>query len=395
LKFVFVTNRYFPHVLGGAEVTVQTLAEELQRRGHSVAVVSLSATEVDASDYVNEIRVYRLAVRNFYNPFGTRQQSLFKLFWHVRDVYNLSAARQVGRILDLEKPNFVSTHNLGGLSVAVWGQVRSRGIRLIHTLHDYYLLCPKTTMFKHERNCPKQCGTCRILSRPKRNRSDSVDVVIGISQFVMNAHISMGFFAGATKAVIYNSRKSMHPLSVGPIGNGSPGGQLRFGFFGRIEEQKGIELLLAALSDLPAEDWILRVAGRASDPEYIDHLRRKFPAPGVEFLGFVPPQEFFPTIDVLVVPSLWNEPLGVVAFEAWGFGVPVIVSRRGGLAEIVDAATGWIFEPEFEGDLLRTLGSVLGKRELLSAMRGACLRRRGFFVPERQANEFLAAVQTT
>jgi glycosyltransferase involved in cell wall biosynthesis len=392
VKFLFVTNRYFPHILGGAEVTVQTLAEELRRRGHLVTVVSISATQDDVVSVLNEIRIYRLAVRNLYNPFQIRQRSLMKLLWHLGDAYNLSGGRQVGRILDLERPDFVSTHNLGGLSVAVWDQVRSRGIRLIHTLHDYYLLCPKTTMFKHERNCETQCVACRILSMPKRNRSDSVDVVIGISRFVMNAHVSRGFFASAKQAVIYNSRKLTCSLAGDSKSDSAHSGPLRFGYFGRIETQKGIARLLSALSEMTTNDWLLRVAGRASDPGYIDQLRRKFILPQVEYLGFLSAEDFFPTIDVLVVPSLWNEPLGVVAFEAWGFGVPVIVSARGGLAEIVDPDTGWVFEPESKGALLRTLRAVVDSRKILSSMRRACLRRREYFVPERQANEFLAAV---
>ena len=394
MRIVFITNRYFPHVLGGAEVTVQTLAEELNRRGHQVAIVSLSPTDEDSSDFVNGIQIYRLAVRNLYNPFLSGRQSLLKLLWHIKDVYNLSGARQVGRVLDLQKPDFVSTHNLGGLSVAVWDQIRSRGIRLIHTLHDYYLVCPKTTMFKHKQNCSTQCMTCRVLSLPKRNKSDSADVVIGISHFVMNVHTSRGFFAGASKSIVYNSRKLGPSVSGGPK-TGTDDGPVRFAFFGRVEEQKGIELLLQVIGELPAQDWILKVAGDASDPGYIERLRRRFPAPNIEFVGFVRADAFFPTVDVLVVPSLWNEPLGVVAFEAWGFGVPVIVSRRGGLAEIVDDATGWIFEPDLEGDLLRTLSLVLGRRKLLSAMRDACLARRNYFVPERHADEFLSAIGAT
>jgi glycosyltransferase involved in cell wall biosynthesis len=44
----------------------------------------------------------------------------------------------------------------------------------------------------------------------------------------------------------------------------------------------------------------------------------------------------------VLVPSLWDEPFGRVAAEAFAHGRPVITTGRGGLAEIVDDATGWV-----------------------------------------------------
>jgi glycosyltransferase involved in cell wall biosynthesis len=393
VKYLFVTNRYYPHVTGGAEVSVQTLAEELCRRGNSVVVVSLSVDNLPSIEEVNGVRVYRVMVNNLYRPFGGAQAPIRRLLWHLRDLYNISVAKEFGRILDLERPSHVSTHNLGGFSVAIWGQVKAREIVLIHTLHDYYLLCPKTTMFRRGRNCPGVCLSCRALSLPKRRLSRSVDVVVGISQFVLETHTRRGFFPNATQAVIYNSRKWIASPSSSPTYKQENPRPVRFGFFGRIEKQKGIESLLSALMILPQEQWSLKVAGRASNPEYLDQLRGRSVSYGVEFVGFSRPEEFFPTIDVLVVPSLWNEPLGVVAFEAWGFGVPVIVSRRGGLAEIVEpGVTGWQFEPEQQGSLEEIVHSVITDREILFSMREACLVRREFFVPERHADDFLKAV---
>src|SRR5262249_15160356 len=153
---------------------------ELVGRGHAAVVITLGSGPGDTQDNVNGVRVYRLALANLYMPFGRQPPAPVRLLWHVLDTRNSRMAAKVGAILDAERPDWVSTHNLAGFSVAVWDAVKARGIGLGHVLHDYYLLCPRTTMFKGERNCESPCSTCRRLSAPKLRASRAVDLVIGI-----------------------------------------------------------------------------------------------------------------------------------------------------------------------------------------------------------------------
>ena len=69
-KILFIANQYHPNFVGGAEISVQTLVEELSRQGLECVVVSLSSTGTDSVDSVNGIRVYRVATRNLYTPFS-------------------------------------------------------------------------------------------------------------------------------------------------------------------------------------------------------------------------------------------------------------------------------------------------------------------------------------
>jgi glycosyltransferase involved in cell wall biosynthesis len=395
-KILFITNRYSPDVVGGAELSVQTLAEELAARGVSVAVITLGAHSTDTQDTVNGIRVYRLALANLYMPFGAQRSAPVRLMWHVFDTRNTRMAAKVAAILDSERPDWVSTHNLSGFSVAVWDEIKSRGIGLGHVLHDYYLLCPRTTMFKGERNCESQCGTCRRLSAPKLEASRAVDLVIGISRHVLDTHLRRGCFPNARKTVIHNARRwtgaSVERLTPNPSAG------LRIGYIGRIEPSKGIEVLLRAVAMLPQDRWTLRIAGRASRPEYIEELRQTFArretaSREIEFVGQVKPVEFYPSVDVVVVPSIWNEPLGMVAVESLQFGVPVIVARAGGLPDILGTSgAGWVFEPGDPGELAGILRSLLDDRQPLRDRQSLAAQRRDYFLPARQADEFLAAV---
>ena len=59
------------------------------------------------------------------------------------------AARRIGKILDAETPDVVNTHNVCGFSLAAWREVKRRRVRLVHTLHDCYLLCSRSVLFRN------------------------------------------------------------------------------------------------------------------------------------------------------------------------------------------------------------------------------------------------------
>lgn len=140
---------------------------------------------------------------------------------------------------------------------------------------------------------------------------------------------------------------------------------MRFGFLGRLDPVKGVELLLRSFLQLPAGQAELVLAGRGS-PDYEDQLKGLVDGrPGVHWLGFVRPDELFRRTDVLVVPSLWEEPAGMVVSEALSRGRPVIGSRRGGIPELLGEGTGWTFDPDEPGGLTQALRlAVESRREL-------------------------------
>ncbi|MFL6602486.1 MAG: glycosyltransferase family 4 protein [Steroidobacteraceae bacterium] len=393
-KILFIANQYHPNFVGGAEISVQTLVEEISRQGLECVVVSLSSTAEDSVDSVNGIRVYRVATRNLYTPFSGPKSPVAKALWHLKDISNARMARQVGRILDFEQPDWVSAHNLAGFSVAVWREVKFRGIGLSHMLHDYYLMCFKSTLFRRNRNCAQQCVSCKALSMWKRAASRQVDLAIGISGHVLQTHVDRGYFPRAHAVAIHNAR-AFERNDIAPLPH-STSGPLRIGYMGRLEQSKGVEVLLAAVSTLAQSDWTLRLAGRAVDPAYHADLVARYDRPQIEFCGHVAPAEFYQSIDVLVVPSNWHEPLGMVVVESLGFGIPVIGARSGGIPEILgEDGPGWLFEPGNVAQLSAILRRLLADRDSLEALRPKALKRRQHFLPARQAADFLRAIGTT
>jgi len=108
----------------------------------------------------------------------------------------------------------------------------------------------------------------------------------------------------------------------------------------------------------------------------------------------VRPEDFLPEIDVLVVPSVWDEPLPTVVVEAFTHGVPVIGSRRGGIPELIeDGRTGLLFDPAQPGSLEAALGRFIDDPRLAYRMREHVLQKAQEFVSEKMLKEYCEIYQ--
>jgi glycosyltransferase involved in cell wall biosynthesis len=151
---------------------------------------------------------------------------------------------------------------------------------------------------------------------------------------------------------------------------------LRLGYLGRIDPLKGVDLLLRMLGgELAHRDWTLMLGGRG-EPGYVEKLRTQYTDGRIRFLGFVPPADLLGDIDVLVVPSLWEEPFPRVLIEAHAHGVAVLGSNRGGLPEGIEPGqTGLIFDPDDQGALARAIAMLLDDPQLVADMKAKAMAR--------------------
>jgi glycosyltransferase involved in cell wall biosynthesis len=367
MKVAFVTTVYAPNEIGGAERTVRTLAEALVRHGHEVLVISLDPRGGRTSSEINGVRVYYLPLHNLFWPYaGPKRAAWKRLAWHAIDAFNPWMGVEVAQVLRRERPDVVQMGNLQGLSVAAWLAASRLGIPVVQMLHDYYLGCANAAMFKRGANCTSQCASCRVLAAPRRALSGTPHTVISLSHRTLDRLESCGLFEQVARKEILHGACDLRALpsqrSDKPAGT-----PIVLGYLGRLEQIKGIEVLLDAAAALPADKLRVLLGGTGSEAYLTELQRRCGAAPNVEFLGFVPPAELFARIDALVVPSVWEEPLGRVIYEGYHYGVPAIVARSGGMPEIVDVdSSGYVFEA---GDA-HGLSQIIA-RELARGWRGA------------------------
>jgi glycosyltransferase involved in cell wall biosynthesis len=157
----------------------------------------------------------------------------------------------------------------------------------------------------------------------------------------------------------------------------SPARKSRFGFFGQLVDQKGVQILLRAVTLLRAQgftDFVveingenLHLASKAMRAEFETFFEQEQTLPQEEQIVFhnggyhiddLPNR--MAKVDWCIVPSTWWEIFGLVISEAWMFGKPVICSNRGGPGERI--------KHEVDG-LLFQLGDARGLAEAIK--RGA------------------------
>jgi glycogen(starch) synthase len=156
-------------------------------------------------------------------------------------------------------------------------------------------------------------------------------------------------------------------------------------FIGRIERRKGIHTLGAALprvlSTHPGVHVFvigrdLGVHGGGAGEEFRRSVRSV--ADRVHLLGELPRAAALAVVaqaEVVVLPSLW-ESFGYVCLEAMTLGRPVVATRTGGFAELVEEGqTGWLVTPGDAGELGEALLAALGDPARLKTF-GAAGRRR-------------------
>ncbi len=392
MKILQINTLFTPRKCGGAEVFLERLAADLVEREHRVIVACLSPTPKRHGD--ENLEVHEFKLRNAYWPYeGAKPSRWRKAVWHLRNSFGRGSARDIGALLEREKPDLVHTHNLSGLTSTVWKSIRARRIPLVHTIHDYALLCPATTMLKRQTNtnCASQCVSCRLLSWPNRANSQSVDAVVGCSRFVLERHLRAGYFTQATKHVIHN---------------GDPGDErrnatramktktLRVGYLGRLAGPKGIESMVEALIPSIPQQCELLIAG-SGEAAYENMLKSRYEPKGVQFVGRVDPTRFLAGVDVLVVPSLWNEPCPLVLGEALSAGVPIVASAVGGIPEVVEhGRSGFLFEPA-DGERLRKYVTRLADdRELHERMSRSCQVKSETYTFDRTVENYLRVYES-
>lgn len=325
MKVLMVSALWPPRVLGGAEIYAARLADHLTTAGHEVGALTFG---VDGPDVVGAVAAWPYPLDRF-----AEQPPWRRIAFRAVDIYNPSAHRTMRRVLETYRPDVVHTHSVAGLSTSVLMEGSRGPAGHCHTLHDYWLLCRRTTFVKASgESCARVCTSCRAIStfRSGLLRGTAPDVVIAPSNAIAEHHRR---FSWAQDRI----RRLDHPVDEHqPRGRTAPdtGSPITFGYVGQITKPKGILTLLRAFRELAAAGHRLVVAGQGP---LLDDVRNA--GAGVTAVGWLEVaqlDELYGEIDCLVVPSEWPENAPLVVLEARARSIPVIASRAGGLPEIVE-----------------------------------------------------------
>jgi glycosyltransferase involved in cell wall biosynthesis len=355
MKILLVCAAFPPRGKGGGPMGSFMIARSLLARGHEVRVVSVGDKE--ALEHHEGIPVHLIRSPNLYWDYLHTQRAAWrKLLWHVLENFNPLAYVRLRPHLQAFRPDLVMTVSIENTNVATWLLARLHDTPIVHVIQSYFLLCWRGSLFKNGQDCNGPCASCRVLSVGKKSLSSLVHGVFGETRFVLQEHLQRGYFKHARSAVI--------PGPVFPVPGRTPKrrhGPLVVGYMGVLAPHKGVDVLAAAARALrPHERFQFLIGGTGEDANYVDALKLAFGEADVRFLGWIAPEQAYPLFDVLVVPSRWREPFGRIVVEALAYGIPVICSRSGGMAESIrERVNGLTFRSGDAVELTRLLRDVI------------------------------------
>jgi glycosyltransferase involved in cell wall biosynthesis len=176
-------------------------------------------------------------------------------------------------------------------------------------------------------NCERQCLKCKVLTRARKIKSSFVNHVVGNSSHTLQAHLQENYFQNANSSVISGGLDDSYLYH-----SGKKDALNCIGYIGQIIPSKGVEDILKLAVQTNST---VRIAGN-HDGEYASRLVEKYSIyPNITWLGHVDALEFYSSIDILVVTSIWAEPLPRVIYEAMSQGVAVLATDVGGNPEIM------------------------------------------------------------
>jgi glycosyltransferase involved in cell wall biosynthesis len=378
-------SQFYSPTVGGQERVVEDLSRELIGRGHHVAVVTLQQGDLPDMSEIDGVRVYRIrsTAARFFRGYADPERP------HAPPAVDPQAARELSRVLRLEKPDIVHGHDW--LIHSFLPLKRRGGPGLVVTLHDQSLICANKRLIHKGRACtgpgPAKCLSCSaahygavkgpMIAIGNRGMATAeralVDMFLPVSQVV----------ADAAKLREHRNRYRVIPNFLPePHRSASEEKPLDLPrdfvlFAGDVSADKGIGVLVEAhglLDDPPP----LVVIGRVLEPDLLTDSVR---AVGVQPHEVV--LDAFRRCTVAVVPSLMHEAFGLVALEAMSEGRPVIASRIGGLPDIIrDDEDGILVEPGNVEALGAALARVLTHSPVRSRLGDAARLRAATFAAD-------------
>lgn len=295
MRIMMVNPFYYPNEIGGTERVVHQLCEEMVKRGHSVAVLSLDGQLKNRlPEIINGVSVYRCTEVFTLREIGG--------YCNVR-LTNTSFNEEIKNVIEKFKPDVAHTHNIYGFSPTIWKQIKKYNIPIVHTLHDYWLLgeIQKTVAAAYVKY---------------------IDYLTVPSQFVLNKVTSTGLFHNiSTECIpngIYYDKEVAYAVNDKALKRINQDNKITFIYAGQLEEIKGIKQLIEAFKLLDKKDVKLLICGDGRLKDYVENNQQQ----NIKYLGKLRYDELekvYMNGTILCAPSVWEEPFGMVALEAYYF----------------------------------------------------------------------------
>ncbi len=349
---VLAINKFY-YRFGGVETYYFSLIEMLQKRGHPIAAFAMQHPRNEPSPWAWA----------FVSPVDYADRRPWaRLRAAARALYSFEARRKLDQLLRAFRPDVAHLqHIYRQLSPAVLDALAARGVPIVQTVHDYWMVCPNRRMYltRPQRMCYRCKGGRFYHAIIQRCVYDGLATsVLGAMEAYLQRLTQI--YRRRVRTFIVPSRFMAQRLAEAEIDptrivtlpyfleasqftpNFDGEGVL---FVGRLEVEKGVQVLLQAARMLPTIPF--RIAGSGSSEAAFKAQAANLA--NVSFLGGLSPEQVRAAMQqarIVVVPSVWHDIAPLVLLEAFASGTPVVATAVGGIPEIVrDGETGLLVPP--------------------------------------------------
>lgn len=274
-------------------------------------------------------------------------------------VWSRSAFRRVRAAVAEHRPQVAHVHNtFSAASPAVHAAAASAGVAVVHTLHNYRLVCPVATAFRDGHVCTDCFGmpfhapaVVHRCVRSSRAQSFVVAATNALHRGRGTFHRDISRYIALTEfqrqrmidGGLPGSRIEVLPNFLGGDPELGPPSREGFLYVGRLSVEKGLATLLRAAAAAPG---LISVAGDGPQAGSVEQSALKGHVRYLGHLSRAAVADHIRAAAAVVLPSVWFEGFPIVLLEAYASGTPVIASRIGSLEELVDdGETGFLVEP--------------------------------------------------
>lgn len=354
---VLLVNRN-DYVDGGADRVFLNTYDGLQVSGYRLQVDKFTRSDVDTLSFASPKDL--------------------SLIGKIRSIggylYNKKVARKLENKIQNFKPDVAHVHLIfGTLSLSVLKVLKKHKVPVVMTVHDYRLICPVNAMLdRHGKVCElcqgkkyykcltKRCSEGNIfysamamleayMRKYVIKPLKLVDHFIFVSRFARDKHIEFVPQYGNKSSHLYNMTEGEEKPEV------VRGKYILY--FGRLSKEKGLSTLFKAMDRVSCELWVVGSGPMEEEVRTITHNSQP-KTHNIKFLGFKKNSELTNLIRnsaFVVVPSEWYENNPMTIVEAFSMGKPVIGANIGGIPELVNEETGFLFESGNKKDLARVI----------------------------------------
>jgi glycosyltransferase involved in cell wall biosynthesis len=276
-------------------------------------------------------------------------------------IWNKNAANKVISKIKHIQPDVIHIHNWHfALGPLVFRVINCIGIPVVHTLHNYRLLCPSAILLNNGRLFTDSLNQSfpwkAVLNKVYRSSRTQtfwlafivwfhkkigtwkkIDLYLCLTPFAVEVFQHSNFCVAKEQFVV-KPNFTAKPEAIQSILR-----KKHFLFIGRLSEEKGIDMLLRAFKDLP---FLLKIAGDGPMKNEVINASNQFT--NITYLGNLSNNEVLLALQktqALLFPSVWYEGMPLTLLEAFSTGTPVLASKLGAMTSlIIDGYNGLHFE---------------------------------------------------